>query len=120
MIRPRYLPPGACFDDPSVRLDRPEVELVSYALAGEALRFVFDWIMEGDVSQRSLRFHLVVLCLWPQLLPCKRPSASWCACIHGVSRQWATRLKQDFGRAVAIRSNLKATSPLTGKPCNPA
>ena len=103
MIRPRYLPPGACFDDPSVRLDRPEVELVSYALAGEALRFVFDWIMEGDVSQRSLRFHLVVLCLWPQLLPCKRPSASWCASIHGVSRQWATRLKQDFGRTVALR-----------------
>jgi hypothetical protein len=90
MIRPRYLPPGACFDDPSVRLDRPEVELVSYALAGEALRFVFDWIMEGDVSQRSLRF------------------------------QWATRLKQDFGRAVAIRSKLKASSPLTGKPCDPA
>jgi hypothetical protein len=47
-------------------------------------------------------------------------SASWCASIHGVSRQWATRLKQDFGRAVAIRSNLKASSPLTGKPCDPA
>jgi len=117
MIRPRYLPPGACFDDPSVRLDRPEVELVSYALAGEALRFVFDWIMEGDVSQRSLRFHLVVLCLWPQLLPCKRPSASWCASIHGVSRQWATRLKQDFAHAVSNKSKLASRDFSTENPC---
>ncbi len=111
MIRPRYMPPDACLDDPAVCVDHSAtVEMVSYALAGEALRFVFEWIMEGDVSQRSLRFHLVVLCLWPQLLPCKRPSASWCARIHSVSRQWATRLKQDFGRTVKERSKITRKS----------
>jgi hypothetical protein len=101
MIRPRYLPPNSCFDDPSARLDSPAIEeILSYAAFGEALHFIFDWIMEGEVSQRSLRFHLVVLCLWPQLLPCKRPSASWCGRIHGVSRQWACLLQQNFARAV--------------------
>lgn len=94
MIRPRYLPPPVPLDHPA------SVEIVSYALAGEALHFVFDWIMQGDASQRSLRFHLVVLCLWPQLLPCKHPSASWCARVHGVSRQWASRLQQDFARTI--------------------
>ncbi len=101
MIRPRYLPPNSCFDDPASRMDQSEVvETVSYALAGEALHFVFDWIIQGEVEQRSLRFHLVALTLWPHLLPCTRPTISWCARIHGVSRQWATRLKQDFTRAV--------------------
>jgi hypothetical protein len=109
MIRPRHVSAQECSVDPSANLDRPEVELVSYALAGEALRFVFDWIMEGDVEQPSLRFHLVVLCLWPQLLPCKRPSASWCASIHGVSRQWATRLRQDFARSMENKIQLTAT-----------
>ena len=109
MIRPRYMPPGACFDDPAARLDHSaSVEMVSYALAGETLHFVFDWIMQGGLSQRSLRFHLVVLYLWPQLLPCKRPSASWCARIHGVSRQWATLLKKDFARTVSDKSKLAA------------
>jgi hypothetical protein len=105
MIRPRYLPPNSCFDDPASRMDQSEVvETVSYALAGEALHFVFDWIIQGEVEQRSLRFHLVALTLWPQLLPCKRPTASWCARIHGVSRQWATRLKKDFSRAMREKS----------------
>lgn len=103
MIRPRYMPPDACFHDPAARLEA-NVENVSYALAGETLHFVFDWIMQGKIQQRSLRYHLVVLCLWPQLLPCKRPSASWCARIHGVSREWATRLKRDFLRAVRDKS----------------
>ena len=110
MIRPRYLPSGACFDDPAGRLDAT-VEIVSYALAGETLHFVFDWIMQGKIQQRSLRFHLVVLCLWPQLLPCKRPSASWCARIHGVSRQWATRLKKDFARAVRHKTKTAELTP---------
>jgi NADP-dependent 3-hydroxy acid dehydrogenase YdfG len=54
--------------------------------------------MRGDVQQRSLRFHLVALCLFPRLLPCKRPSVAWCGKIHGVSREWARRLRQDFAQ----------------------
>jgi hypothetical protein len=109
MIRPRYMPPDGYLDDPAARLDHSaSVEMVSYALAGETLHFVFDWIMQGGLSQRSLRFHLVVLYLWPQLLPCKRPNASWCARIHGVSRQWATLLKNDFARTVSEKSKLAA------------
>jgi hypothetical protein len=33
-----------------------------------------------------------------KILPCKHPSAAWCARQHGVSRQWASRLHQDFTR----------------------
>jgi hypothetical protein len=117
MIRPRYLPPNSCFDDPAARMDRPAIEeVISYDLFGEAFRFIFDWIMEGDVSQRSLRFHLVVLCLWPQLLPCKRPSASWCGRVHGVSRQWACRLQQDFARAVGKRTQFRGQRFLKNGP----
>jgi hypothetical protein len=51
MIRPRYMPPGACVDDPAARLDHSaSVEMVSYALAGETLHFVFDWIMQGGIT----------------------------------------------------------------------
>jgi len=97
MIRPRRIPPNSYFDDPATRLDEPtQDEVLSIALAGEALQRIFDWIMEGDVEQRSLRYHLVVLCLFPQLLPCSRPSAAWCARIHGVSREWASRLRRNF------------------------
>jgi hypothetical protein len=32
------------------------------------------------------------------MLPCERPSASWCAREHGVSRQYASRLQQEFTR----------------------
>ncbi len=49
-------------------------------------------------GQRGLRSDLVTLCICPHLLPCKRPSASWCARQHGVSRQRASRLQQEFAR----------------------
>jgi hypothetical protein len=52
--------------------------------------------MRGDLNQRSLRHHLVALCVCPHLLPCKRPSAAWCGRIHGVSRQRASHLHQEF------------------------
>ncbi|HUB67480.1 MAG TPA: hypothetical protein VL981_08355 [Candidatus Methylacidiphilales bacterium] len=42
-------------------------------------------------EQSGLSAHYV-------LLPCKRPSASWCARQHGVSRQRASRLQQEFAR----------------------
>jgi hypothetical protein len=100
MIQPRHPPPGSYVDDPAAKLDRADCaaseQTLAYALTLEAFHRVFDWIMRGEVSQRSLRFHLVVLCVCPQLLPCKYPSASWCARIHGVSRQWACRLQQEF------------------------
>jgi len=97
MIAPRYLPPNNSSDDSALHLDQPsDDEILAIALASEALHRIFDWIMQGDAQQRSLRFHLVVLCLFPQLLPCKRPSADWCAQIHGVSAQWARRLRRNF------------------------
>jgi len=106
MFHARHLPTDSCRDDPAGHLDPAPVDPgLPYAMAGEALHLVFDWIMRGGVEQRSLRFHLVALCVCPQLLPCKHPSASWCARIHGVSRQWASRLQQEFVRelGVAIR-----------------
>lgn len=97
MIAPRHLPPNARVDDPISRLEKAiGDEVLSIVLASEAMSQIFDWIMRGYAPQRSLRLHLVVLCLFPQLLPCKRPSAAWCAQIHGVSREWARRLRRDF------------------------
>jgi hypothetical protein len=90
---PFVLPP--CDDE------EPDPHALAYALASETLIRVFDWIARGEVAQRSLRLHLAMLCLCPQLLPCKRPSASWCAQQHQVSRQWASRLHQDFARTFA-------------------
>jgi hypothetical protein len=98
MIRPRHLPPNACFDDPAANLERVDAQPLAFALAGDGLNYVFDWIMRGDLSQRSLRFHLVVLCVCPDMLPCKRPSAAWCGQVHGVSRQRASLLQQEFTR----------------------
>ncbi len=104
MIRPRHLPSDAYLDDPVSRLDREiDAQAQAFTMARETLIRVFDWIVQGDVSQRSLRFHLVILCISPRLLPCKYPSASWCAREHGVSRQWACRLQQEFARQLGDR-----------------
>jgi hypothetical protein len=81
--------------------EEPEAQALAFTLAGETLIRVFDWVVRGGVEQRSLRLHLAVLCLCPQILPCKRPSARWCAQQHQVSRQWASRLQQDFARTFA-------------------
>ncbi len=78
--------------------DKADQNSLAFSLAGETLIRVFDWIGRGEVEQRSLRLHLAMLCLCPQLLPCKPPSASWCAKQRQVSRQWASRLHQDFAR----------------------
>lgn len=97
MIRAQIIPPNTCFDDPASRLDPPtQDETLAIGLAGESLHRVFEWSMHGNTAQRSLRFHLVTLSLFPQLLPCSRPSVAWCASTHGVSREWARRLRRDF------------------------
>ena len=101
MIMPRYMPPDAYFDDPVDRLDPvPRDDSLAFALAGGGITRVQEWITRGrgGAKQRGLRSDLVTLCICPHLLPCKRPSASWCARQHGVSRQRASRLQQEFAR----------------------
>lgn len=104
MIMPRHMPPDAYFDDPAMKLDHLDcLEELSRKMSSETLICVFDWIMRGKVKQRSLRFHLVALCVCPQLFPCKHPSAYWCAREHGVSRQWASQLHQQFSNELGDR-----------------
>ena len=101
MIMPRRLPTGACFDDPAANLDRTASDQSSaFALGGLGITRVQEWITRGraGATQRALRSDLVTLCVCPHMLPCKRPSASWCAREHGVSRQYASRLQQEFAR----------------------
>jgi hypothetical protein len=98
MIRPHRLPANVSFDDPAKNLQRAEIEPSAFSLAADGLTYVFDWIMNGDLRQRSLRFHLVVLCVCPEMLPCKRPSAAWCGQVHGISRQRASLLQKEFTR----------------------
>jgi len=83
-MNPNIRPPaGSYLDDPATKL-----EIIS----------VFEWISRGPVCQRALRSDLVLLCLCPYVLPCKRASAAWCAREHGVSRQRASHLQRDFAR----------------------
>ena len=99
MIQSRYLPPGAYYDDPAEKLDRPANEQLSpYTIAGHGMTRIKEWATRGKAKQRALRHDLVTLSMCPQMLPCKHPSAAWCAREHGVSRQWASRLQQDFVR----------------------
>ena len=101
MIMPRYMPPDAYFDDPAGKMDpAPRDDSLAFALAGGGIIRVQEWITRGrgGAKQRGLRSDLVTLCICPHLLPCKRPSASWCARQHGVSRQRASRLQQEFAR----------------------
>jgi hypothetical protein len=98
---PRHLPADACFDDPVANLDRSvNDQNLAFALGGFGITRVQEWITRGraGATQRALRSDLVTLCLCPQMLPCKRPCASWCAREHGVSRQYASRLQQEFSR----------------------
>ena len=99
MIGPHHAPPGAYIDDPAEKLDRPAREQPSaYAIAGHGITRIKEWATRGKAKQRALRHDLVTLSLCPGMLPCKHPSAAWCAREHGVSRQWASRLQQDFVR----------------------
>jgi len=87
----RSMPPDACMDDPVEKMDPPISGAPSpFALASYGLTRIKEWAARGNVKQRTLRHDLVTLCLCPQMLPCKRPSAAWCAKEHGVSRQYAS------------------------------
>jgi hypothetical protein len=101
MIALRNLPPNACCDDPGANLEPVEVDLRSraFSLAAHGITLIKEWATRGDAKQRALRHDLVTLCMCPQFLPCKRPSAAWCGRQHGVSRQYASRLQQEFTRA---------------------
>jgi hypothetical protein len=104
MIMPRHAPPGAYVDDPASKLDHADraasEQTLAFALASGGFTRIGEWITRGrgGAKQRALRSDLVLLCICPQFLPCKRPSAAWCARQHGVSRQRASRLQQEFAR----------------------
>ena len=82
MIMPRYMPNDAYFDDPAGKMDpAPRDDSLAFALAGGGIIRVQEWITRGrgGAKQRGLRSDLVTLCICPHLLPCKRPSATFCA-----------------------------------------
>ena len=98
MIGPRHAPPGSFINDPADTLDRPANELSAFAIAGHGITRIKEWATRGSTKQRALRHDLVTLSLCPQMLPCKHSSAAWVGRQHGVSRQYASRLQQDFAR----------------------
>jgi hypothetical protein len=107
MIRPRYLPPHAYFDDPAEKIDQAdraesERKLIC-AKASAALVCFGEWITRGrgGVTNRAFRADIVLLTVTPQFLPCKRPSAAWVAREHGVSRQRASELWREFTEYIA-------------------
>jgi len=93
------LPIETYFDERPASLDNTTRDL-AFALGGFGITRVQEWITrgQGGSRQRGLRSDVVTLCICPQMLPCKRPSAGWCAREHGVSRQYAYRLQQEFAR----------------------
>jgi hypothetical protein len=99
MIQRLRPPAGSYFDDPAANLDRGQNDdaLADALTKLEVIRF-YEWINRGDARQRALRSDLVSLCICPQLLPCKHPSAAWCAREHDVTREYASRLQRDFVR----------------------
>jgi len=99
MNGPCHATSGVYLNDPADTIDRPANEQPSaFAIASHGLTRIKEWATRGKAKQRALRHDLVTLSLCPQMLPCKHPSAAWCARKHGVSRQWASRLQQDFAR----------------------
>jgi hypothetical protein len=107
MIRPRYLPPDAYFDDPAEKLDHGDHAAgdrnLAFVLASTGLTRVGDWITRGrgGITQRALRVDIVLVCICPQFLPCKRPSAAWVGRQHGVSRTRVNHLRKDFAGFIA-------------------
>ena len=105
MIKPRNLPPGAYFDDPAEKLDRSgdAARDLAFVLASTGLTRVGDWITRGrgGVTHRALRVDIVLVCICPQFLPCKRPSAAWVGRQHGVSRTRVNHLRKDFAGFIA-------------------
>jgi len=89
--------PGHLRSDPDHQEDVEGVASEDpFALAGQGLLRIKEWAARGEARQRALRHDLVTLCICPQFLPCKRPSAAWCGRQHGVSREYASRLCREF------------------------
>jgi hypothetical protein len=106
MIMPRHAPPGAYVDDPADTIDRADRaesdHTLALALASEGFTRIGEWITRGrgGARQRALRSDIVLLCICSHFL-CKHPSAAWVARQHGVSRQRASFLQQEFVREFA-------------------
>jgi len=102
MIRPRYLPPDSCLDDPAEVIAPQEIEVrdLAFTMAGDLHARINEWITrgQGGVRQRALRGDIVLLCLRPALFDCQYPSAAWVGREHGVSRQRVALLQQEFAR----------------------
>ena len=107
--RLRY-PTGSYFDDPAANLDRSQNnEALADALTKLEITRFYEWINRGDARQRGLRSDLVSLCICPQLLPCKYPSAPWCAREHGVTRMVPCHtLRQSASDKEAALDDLRA------------
>ena len=101
MTTPIRLPAGSYFDDPGNSERAAQVDALAIALTRLEIVLFYDWINRGDARQRALRSDLVSLCICPHLLPCKHPSAAWCAREHRVSQEYAQRLRRDFVRRFA-------------------
>jgi len=102
MIKPRYLPAMACFDDPAEKIDAASGRIshadLAHALASHVLARCGEWITRGrrGVKNRAFRTDIVLLSITPQFLPTKYPSAAWVGQQHGVSRQRASELWREF------------------------
>lgn len=103
MIMPRYMPPNSYCHHPADIIDRADqaesTHTLILALASDGFTRIGEWITRGrgGARQRALRSDIVLLCICPHFL-CKRPSAAWVARQHGVSRQRASLLQQEFAR----------------------
>lgn len=101
--KPYHMPPDAYMDDPAENIDRaaakPEEE--SRLMASEVISRAFGWAMQQGSAQCSLRTHILILKIRPELLPCDHPSLSWCGQVHGVSRQRAWVVWQSLKRELS-------------------
>jgi hypothetical protein len=96
------MPPDAYVDDPAEKIDGPGGDLRDMActFAGALHARIHEWVTRGrgGVRQRALRSDISLLCISPKLFRCKHPCAAWVARQHGVSRQRASLLQQEFAR----------------------
>ena len=99
MSKPYHMRPDAYVDDPVDKIDPPASNQdSSFAMASHGITRIKEWASHRKVKQRALRHDLVTLCICPELLPCKEPSAAWVGRQHGVSREYASRLCREFSR----------------------
>ena len=105
MMMPQHLPPNSYLDDPAENIDREESDVrdMAFDFASVLQARLNEWASRGrgGVKQRALRFDIALLCMRPESFPCKYPCAAWVARQHGVSRQRASILQQEFAREFA-------------------